>query len=246
MLFAYAFNSNCKFGFKKALFKYQNREFVFWVGDEVHCEVIQTFIEYPEKEHVFNMINDFLHRFGYINKSGFEFRGAFSQTTNSKTLIDAPLIVHAERAPKKLRVEFTHFSDGLASLEVKQALSLLNDAEYSINPWFKFLCYWKIISLRKEAHTWISANVDRFRGLSFYNNLLSQGVDIVKFFSDQCRNAVTHVNRAGNKELYSYSLEDYHHIQGACFSIEPFVKAYINEVLYEGQRRVPIEISRIE
>ena len=64
-LIAYAFDSKCKFRFKKCKFRFEGLEFVLYPGDTNNCEVIQVIIDnISEREKTYQSINKFLNSFG--------------------------------------------------------------------------------------------------------------------------------------------------------------------------------------
>jgi hypothetical protein len=251
-LLAMAFDSTCSFDFKRCLFKFEGREFALHSGDDNYCEVVQTILQdSSERDSAFGMINRFLHRYGWENGCSFQFRNIVSQWF-SKTdlgLLEISPILRARRHYHNVAVTFDHVA-APSSHAVDVALSLYNDARYSTDFFYRFLCYWKILSIpddhrsRKPAE-WINnliASDTERPSTSSLEELLAKKIDVGEFFQAKCRNAIAHIER--RPTVLPFRWDDYRQIENACFAIEPFVVYFIQRELHVPKHPDQVEVVR--
>lgn len=162
-LLTYAFDSNCKFFFKKCLFKYEKREFLFRVGDDRYCEQIQTIADNNEDESkIFKSVIRFSNCFAWSNHCSLYFRGSSAKGLNRR--IDLIKIKDLHKFPRNFGRIGCHFKTTIEpkTQEQELALSLHNEAKSSNNIFYRFLCYWKILEInykgrgKKTTGDWIN------------------------------------------------------------------------------------------
>lgn len=151
---SYAFNSKCTFPFERCLFKFEGREFALISGNEEYCEVIQTIIDNPkERSEVFEAIHKFLFRFGWANNCSFNYRGHIAEgLAKPIDIFKRRRVLYIKRHYRNLLVDLAHLISP-TTFEQEVALSLYNDAQYSANPFYAFVCYWKILELPFATRT---------------------------------------------------------------------------------------------
>lgn len=191
-LYAYAFDSTCKFQVERCLFRFQGREFAFYSGNKKKCEVFQTIVDSPkEKNEVFQIIHKFVFCYGWANHCAFQFRHSEGRYLRRPIdlLTTKPMLV-AERGACQFMLTNFEYIMLPATPGLELALSLYNDAEYTIDYFYKFICYWKILEIpylgRKFAAVgWINHVIKKGYNIhltDYIRDLISKNVNIGKFF----------------------------------------------------------------
>ena len=238
-----AFDSTCMFNFKRCLFKYKEREWVLFKGNELYSESIDTIISSEEEREVaFALAHEFLYFFGWQNRCYFHFLADSTKYPASREMLlttQTPLC-KAYRYHRKLRSDFKSIAN-LPSTEIfKDGLSLYNDALYTNDLFYRFLCLYKILDLpvpsKKSPEEWVNYSLDEVKKTILYTStkIYIEKVDnLGKFFSDHCRNSITHIHRKADrpKPVISNSSSDYLIIAKACAMIEPFAIYFLKNVI---------------
>jgi hypothetical protein len=248
-LLTYAFNSTCTFPFERCLFKFNGREFVLISGTEEYCEVLVTIIDNPdERDVIFNTIQKFLFCFGWANDCKFNYRGYIAEG------ISKPVNLFKRRKTFYMRRYYRNFLVGFdftispTTYEQQVALSLYNDAQYSVNLFYEFVCSWKILEIpyanrTLKASEWVNDIIKKRSNIHITNyiaDLISKGENVGKYFGEKCRNAIFHITR--EPTVVSFKARDYKQIGYACAGIEPFVRYFIKKELHLPKQYDGIEV----
>lgn len=247
-LLSFTFDSRCNFSFKKCLFKFEGRELAFHVGDDKYCEVIQTFAEDNEDEDlIFKQINKFLFCFAYENYCSFHYRGSCARGWNQTIdLLEIPPFYREQRIYRNFSVDFTHVKEA-SSNELEIALSLYNEAMYTYNQFYKFICLWKILEINysgrtKKAEEWINEVIASNQNIlieDFIKELINKNKDVGKTLKENYRNAIYHIERP--PKIYNFVRKNFIEVNKAYRAIDPFVKFFIKNEL-----KLPIHATRLE
>ena len=237
-LLSYAFDSRCNFRFKKCKFRFEDLEFVFYSGNKDHCEVVQVINdERKKREQIFQIINKFLNSFSWANHCSFGYRGycAYGLRDKIDLMKIEPRIIFP-RSDRSLVVDFETIIN-IPTNELEIALSLYNEASFTQNIFYKFFCFWKILSIRYPNRTKESASnfINRMIQTKkvymdkFINDLLKKQINVGKHLYDHFRCAIAHITRSPVK--LSFNEDDFREVSIACHSIEHFVKYFIDKEL---------------
>lgn len=247
-LLSFTFDSRCSFSFRKCLFKFEDRELAFHVGDEKYCEVIQTLAEDNEDEDlIFKQINKFLFCFAYENFCSFHYRGSGARGWNqSVDLLEIPPLCQEQRIYRNSSVDFTHIKEA-GSNELEVALSLYNEAMYTYNQFYRFICLWKILEINypgrtKKAEEWINEAIVSNQNIlieDFIKELISKNKNVGETLKENYRNAIYHVEKP--PKIYNFVRKNFIEVNKVCRAIEPFVKFFI-----KNQLNLPIHGTRLE
>jgi len=249
-LWAYAFDSTCIFPFERCLFRYEGREFVLYSGNDEQCEVIQTIINHPnERDKVFQIIQKFLFCYGWDNHCYFHFTADAGMGLPKPIDLLEREPIRVKRKYRNLLVNFEYIISP-ATRELEVALSLYNDAKYTPDQFYAFICYWKILEIPYSGRTlkpvdWINDVIKK--GCNIYitdyiRDLISKNRDIGKFFKEKCRNAIAHIER--RPTVVSFNADDYRQIASACSGIEPFTTYFIRNELGTPKYSDRIEVIK--
>jgi hypothetical protein len=134
--------------------------------------------------------------------------------------------------------------------EQQVALSLYNDAQYSANLFYEFVCFWKILEIpyanrTLKASEWINDIIKKRPKIHFTNyivDLISKGENVGEYFREKCRNAIFHITR--KPTVVSFKAQDYGQIGYACAGIEPFVRYFIKKELHLPRQYDGIEVLK--
>lgn len=252
-LLSYAFDSTCTFNFRKCVFKFENREFAMVPGDTYTCDVVHTIAKNStERDAIFQLIHRFLYRYGWANRCSFHFAGHVAQgISQQSSLNDIKFTFIINRKYRNLLVNFDRIVPPVAP-ELELALSLFNDANYTNDLFYRFLCFWKILQInlpgrrKLPAHKWID---DRFSDGTvslpgYLHDLVPSGTSLGEFLKDECRNAIAHITR--EPTVLSYKASDCEKIGRACTAIEPFVEYFIRRALDMPEHHDNIEVLAME
>lgn len=252
-LLSFAFDSRCKFNYKKYLFKFEDRELVLLVGDDKHCEVIQTFAQDNEDEDlIFMQINKFLFCFAYENFCSFHYRGSCARGWNgTRDLLLIEPIYLEERTYRNFVVDFSHIKEA-SSKELEIALSLYNEAMFTYNQFYKFICLWKILEINysgrsKKAEDWINDIISSNKNIlieDLIKDLISKNKDVGKTLKENYRNAIYHIERP--PKIYNFVRKNFIEVNKACRAIEPFVRIFIKNELKLPIHGTKLEVIKIE
>jgi len=249
-IYAMAFNFNCRFEFSKALINYNSYEFVLHNGGIAKVDVIETILNNDNEREQFSQTaidfclslvsKNLLHSFIYISDFAIGIREKINLIEREPSI----------RVPRSENTSISiDFIRKLKSNEQKIISSLLNDAHYSNNPFFKFLCYWKILevpikSKSRNAEKWINDliinNPSIIRSNDKLYDMYKSGVNIGYYFREQCRNAISHISKP--PYLTSNNFKHFMQVTRACSFIFIFVKYFImHEIFWERyQQKVNI------
>jgi len=248
-LLSFAFDSRCKFAFNKCRFEFKKIEFVLYAGDADNCEVIQVIInDESEREQTYRIINKFLNNYGWANHCSFDYRGFCGfglKDTIDLMKIEPRYIV--PRIDRNLTLDFNTIIDAHTS-ELGIALSLYNEAKFTQNVFYKFFCFWKILSIKnpnrpkENASDFINRMIKAKKIYTdgFIKDLLTKKINIGKHLYENFRCAIAHISRSPIK--LSNNSSDYRNVSGACNSIEHFVKYFIVEELGLPKHHIRINI----
>ncbi len=248
-LLTYAFDSSCTFPFKRCLFKFDGREFVLISGTEEYCEVLTIIIDNSkERDKIFNTIQKFLFCFGWANDCKFNYRGYLAEgISKSVNLFKRRRTFYMRRNYRNFLVSFD-FTISPTTYEQQVALSLYNDAQYSANLFYEFVCLWKILELpyanrTLKANEWVNDIIKKrpkIQITDYVADLISKGENVGKYFREECRNAIFHITR--EPTVVSFKARDYKQIGYACAGIEPFVRYFIKKELHLPKQYDGIEV----
>jgi hypothetical protein len=237
-LLSFAFDSRCKFRFSKCRFEFEETEFVLYAGDADNCEVIQVIInDESERERIYQVINKFLNDYGWANYCSFDYRGfcGFGLKGRIDLMKIEPRFI-VPRNDRNLIVNFDTFIYTPTN-ELDVALSLYNEAKFTQNIFYRFLCFWKILSIqnpnrpKENASDFINKVIEEKKIYldKFIEDLLKKRVNIGKHLYENFRCAIVHITRSPIK--LSNNSDDYREVSGACNLIEHFVRYFIKEEL---------------
>lgn len=254
-LWAFAFDSDADFSFNRCLFRYGDREFLLISGDQNDCHIVQTIIDDREElEETFQNISNFLHGFGWVNRCSFIFSGSMAMGRKGKGDLWREIRrLHVKRKCKDYELKDFIYYRNLISDEQKIALSLMNDANNSRDPFLRFLIYWKVLGIRysdrntSNAEEWVNIVVSGDHNVyigSYLEDLMERGVDVGKHFKEQFRNAIAHIER--KPTLIAYKFEDIKRVNGACNSLVYLVHYFIRNELSFSKYDDKIEVLKEE
>lgn len=237
-LLSFTFDSNCIFNFKKCLFKYKGREFVLIPGDDKLCDNLQTIME-KEKEwpEIFKTINEFLFCFGWANSCSFKVKGDSSFPLQVGLFNTESLYIENRHYRNKKINDFSSIIE-VKTEELEIALSLFNEANYTNDDFYKFLCLWKILEIRypnrktKTAVDWINQILNNNVNIyvhDYIKDLQSRNIDVGKHFKEKFRSSIVHITKPPIK--ISFKQEDFRDTKKACYSIDSFVRYFIKKEL---------------
>lgn len=250
-LLTYAFDSTCTFPFERCLFKFDGREFVLISGTEEYCEVLTTIIDNSkERDMIFNTIQKFLFCFGWANSCKFNYRDYIAEGISKPVnLFKRRRTSYVRRNYRNLLVGFDFIISPI-TYEQQVALSLYNDAQYSANPFYKFVCLWKILEIPYanrilKASEWVNDIIKKRPKMhitDYIVDLVSKGENVGNYFKEKCRNAIFHITR--KPTVVSFNAQDYEQIGYACAGIEPFVRYFIKKELHLPKQYDGIEVLK--
>ena len=245
-----AFNFNCRFDFSKALINYNGYEFVLHNGGIEKVDVIETILYNDDERELFSQTaidfclslvsRNILYSFMYLE--------AFAKGIRKEVnLLGKEPSIRIPRS--EINSISINFIKKLNSSEQKIISSLLNDANYSNNPFYKFLCYWKILevpisSKTRSAEKWINDLIDNnptiINGNQELERMYKSGTNIGNYFREQCRNSIAHITKPPS--LISSNFNHFMQVSRACSDIFNFVNYFImHEVFWERyQQKVNI------
>lgn len=240
-IMSFGFDANdCRFEFKRCLFEYKGREFMLYPGDSHYCHSFDTLVKGEEDtDQAFEILHEFLYLFGWANQCAFHFVGGSGVGPANRELLlkrTGPCYRHPRAFWTNIVSMFT-MADPNTSEDFKKAISLYNDAKYTNDIFYRFLCLFKIIDLpvkgiKRNPAIWLADRQDRYvNSHKSVTKFLDQYPNIGKFLQDECRNAIMHVhrNQPSLSSVLTYSSEDYEKIMVACDMMLFFAHVFIEE-----------------
>ncbi|MFH1853051.1 MAG: methylamine utilization protein MauJ [Candidatus Neomarinimicrobiota bacterium] len=241
VLYAIAFDFDCPFSFKKVKLHFGGYEFVFHYGGNQNVDVIETILkDNNETEQFAQTAIDFCQRIVKANETC-SFRYVIEFIIGGiKTpidLIDKEPAIRIKRRSNNLMADVNEIGEFLSE-EQKIVTSLINDAQNTKNPFFKFLCYWKILEIPVDskygnARKWINNILKGDQADFKFNNnildMLEKKIDIGQYFQENYRNAIAHITRPPFLSTHNYS--HFKKVSLACTDIKIFVDYYLRHVV---------------
>jgi len=175
-LLTYAFDSTCTFPFKKCLFRYENREFVIIQGSDTECDNIKTIInDQSERDVVFEIIHKFLYKFGWANGCSFNYRGHYALgLSHPVDLLAYKGNYIVNRIYRNFLVKFNTILPSISS-DLEIALSIYNEAKFTKNLFYQFLCFWKILEIPYQTRS--------LNAVAWVNEIFKR--EVIKFYDDE-------------------------------------------------------------
>jgi len=242
-LYAIAFDFNCHFNFSKALVRYNDYEFVFHNGKTDKVDVIETILSNSDERDKFaqTAIDFCLSLVAKNIFCSFSYIAEFAMgLKKSLDLLNKKPSIRISRNDRSSILDINSIKK-LETDSQKIVSSLLNDADYNNNPFFKFLCYWKILevpinSKTRRAERWINDIINSNPDIISNNKDIKQkhnsGVDIGRYFKEQNRNAIAHISRP--PYLSSHNYQHFRQVSKACNEIYDFVNYFVqNEIFWK-------------
>jgi hypothetical protein len=220
---------------------------MLYPGGEKRCDVIQCLVKNEQdKEEAFGSMNRFLN--AYARAHGVYFRwecgscgDGFGDLSDKELLALEPLV----ESSRYFRRYIPYFTDITRTINGEQevALALLNEARASHNPFYQFLCYWKILALRSAGQGkgylvgWINKML--VSGLLDIPSYLRNVKDIGLFLKDSCNNAIKHIDNA--EAVISYSEVDLERVKYGNYVMDQLVEYYLkNELKIHGREGINV------
>lgn len=235
MLYAIAFDFACNLGFNKIQINYKDFEFVFHNGGQDHVDVIETILtDLNEKNRFVQTTIEFCLAIAIQNSCGFTYITEFGLGNVGRgfDLYNKLPSIRLPRHNRTLSVNI-HNIKKLDSQDKLIIAALFNDAEYTTNHFFKFLCYWKILETpingrNRNAKDYINDLITRNPTIlnSKLALLYDSGVDIGNHLKEKYRNAITHISRPPFLSTHDY--KDYVDVVIMTSGLFEFVKYFIN------------------
>lgn len=249
-IFSMAFDEgSCFFKFKRCLFEFKGRKFMLYPGNDDYYMSIDTVVKDEiDMDKAFQDIHEFLYLYGWKNHFSFQFLDACSMgPANDSMLVkrEAPFF----RIPRKMRstANLVLMESVNCSQEVKNMLSLYNDAMHSDNIFFRFLCLYKVIDLHFKGSTdkikkWINANFKicgiEIQSIKYYNSNIDG--DLEKYLRDCLRNAIAHSHLTDVRKIgmLSYKPDDYGKTREGCYILEKLVQHLISSLMEKQHSQI--------
>ncbi|MFQ5714549.1 MAG: methylamine utilization protein MauJ [Candidatus Scalinduaceae bacterium] len=241
-LYSMAFDFNCKFEFSKACISHKGCEFILHNGGDNYADVIETILDkYEDRDSFSQVAFNFCLSFVACNSCNFAYLDSCAMSLHEKIdIFDKNPFIKIPRNSRSVLVPLNYIKK-VDTEEQSLVSSLFNDATSSNNPFFKFLCYWKILEIpinskSRKATDWIDSTVKTNPELVESSKELKEeydkGINIGKYFKDNYRDAVAHIARPPH--LSSHNFNDYKKVTEACDSLNPFIIHFMqNEITWE-------------
>jgi hypothetical protein len=216
-------------------FRFEGREFVVFAGNDKRCDVVQTVVKRGEKiddDQLSDIVNRFLSSLAWMNRCHFYFTSGFEcGAADDVDLVKRGPISLANRAYRN-EISFYALPE-MTTREQEIAISLFNEAACSHSPFYRFLCYWRIIDLKKglKPHDWVNSvlNHPHVSSNRFIKEMVARFPNVGFHLKENFRNAIAHVNRP--PILTSARRHDFWETSKACQAVEPIVRIFMEKEL---------------
>ena len=134
---------------------------------------------------------------------------------------------------------------------LRRIIHLFNEASFTNDDFYRFLCLWKILEIRypnrqtRSAVDWInqilSSNINIYIH-DYIKGLQSRDVDVGRHFKDKFRSSIVHITRPPIK--ISFKRNDFIDIKKACYSLDSFVRYFIRNELNLPKRCIKLNVLK--
>lgn len=239
-----AFDFDCKFNFSKILVDFNGFELVFHNGGEEHYDIVECLLSsWSDVDSFMQTAFEFcLSITSYHNFCSFHYVSDFivGGVDDEFKIFENKPRQQQPRNPSHFTADLYRVKN-LATEEQKLVSAIWNDAQNTHNPFFKFLCYWKIFEIpiggkSFMAEDWINNTIIKNPKVIEPSNRLQKmqkdGKNIGKYFKDNYRNAIAHISKPPN--LSSHKHLDYRNVSIANYDLSLFAEYFLkNEITWE-------------